>query len=552
MGIPEKVLKRKMKKANKLKMLEARKKASAESQEQKTETLPEDETEWLIHDHPVLGKRQAAETEEPSKKKKKKKCKEIEKALDEGANNEPEREEKGSKKKKKTKDDDEKTKDVSISQTDSKPISTDKEYTEDEETGYESEDKKSNQTRDEKNLVTATLGFNATTTRSFDSLQGAVSEATLKAVENMGFKEMTEIQAKAIPPLLEGKDLRGTAKTGAGKTLAFVIPAVELLSKLQFKPRNGTGIIIISPTRELSMQTFSVLSEVMQGRSQTYGLIMGGADRRAEAEKLSRGINALVATPGRLLDHLQHTSNFIYKNVVCLVIDEADRIFEVGFEEEMKQILKLLPKRRQTMLFSATKDNKTNELAKLALNTEPMDVDVDADKDLATVEGLEQAYLVCPAEKRFLVLYTFLKKNRKKKVMVFFSSCMAVKFYNELLNYIDLPVMCIHGKQKQVKRTNSFYQFCNAESGILLCTDVAARGWDIPAVDWIVQYDPPDDPREYIHRVGRTARAGGRGSALLFIREEEIEFISYLKSHKVHVDCMDICWSKVANIQPQV
>ncbi|MPC67281.1 putative ATP-dependent RNA helicase pitchoune [Portunus trituberculatus] len=253
---------------------------------------------------------------------------------------------------------------------------------ESEETGYESEEGKEG--------VDSTLGFDTTVNKSFESLRGQVSEETMKAIEGMGFTEMTEIQAKAIPKLLEGRDLRGTAKTGAGKTLAFVIPAVELIHKLKFKPRNGTGVIVISPTRELSMQTFGVLREVMQEHTQTYGLIMGGADRKSEAAKLAKGVNALVATPGRLLDHLQNSPNFLFKNLVCLVIDEADRIFDVGFEEEMKQILRILPKRRQTLLFSATKDNKTNELARLALKTEPMEVDVDSDKISATVEGLEQ------------------------------------------------------------------------------------------------------------------------------------------------------------------
>nr|CAH7728303.1 unnamed protein product [Callosobruchus chinensis] len=332
----------------------------------------------------------------------------------------------------------------------------------------------------------------------------------------MGFTTMTEIQARSIPPLLEGRDLVGSAKTGSGKTLAFLVPSVELIYKLKFMPRNGTGVIIISPTRELSMQTFGVLKELMKYHHHTYGLVMGGTARQTEAQKLSKGINILVATPGRLLDHLQNTPDFLYKNLQCLVIDEADRILEVGFEEEMKQIINLLPsKRRQTMLFSATQNKKTDALTALALKKEPVYVGVDDSKAEATVSGLEQGYVVCPSEKRLLILFTFLKKNRKKKVMVFFSSCMSVKYHHELFNYIDLPVMCIHGKQKQTKRTTTFFQFCNAETGILLCTDVAARGLDIPAVDWIVQYDPPDDPKEYIHRVGRTARGEGKLKNLL-------------------------------------
>ncbi|KAF4788146.1 ATP-dependent RNA helicase DDX18 [Turdus rufiventris] len=330
---------------------------------------------------------------------------------------------------------------------------------------------------------------------SFASLAGSVSENTLKGINDMGFTHMTEIQHKSIKPLLEGRDILAAAKTGSGKTLAFLIPAVELIYKLKFMPRNGTGVIILSPTRELAMQTYGVLKELMNHHVHTYGLIMGGSNRSAEAQKLGNGINIIVATPGRLLDHMQNTPGFMYKNLQCLVIDEADRILEVGFEEEMKQIIKLLPKRRQTMLFSATQTRKVEDLAKISLKKEPLYVGVDDHKETATVDGLEQGYVVCPSEKRFLLLFTFLKKNRKKKLMVFFSSCMSVKYHYELLNYIDLPVLAIHGKQKQTKRTTTFFQFCNAESGILLCTDVAARGLDIPEVDWIVQYDPPDDPK---------------------------------------------------------
>ncbi|CAL1526780.1 unnamed protein product [Lymnaea stagnalis] len=388
---------------------------------------------------------------------------------------------------------------------------------------------------------------------SFASLAGKVSDLTLQGVAEMGFTHMTEIQHKSIPYLLEGRDLMGAAKTGSGKTLAFLIPAIELVNKCHFMPRNGTGVIIISPTRELSMQTFGVLKELLKYHHHTYGLVMGGTNRSDEAKKLTKGINILVATPGRLLDHLQNTKDFLYKNLQCLIIDEADRILDMGFEEEMKQIIKLLPKKRQTMLFSATPTRKTEDLARISLKKEPFYVGVDDKKQEATVEGLEQGYVVCEPDKRFLLLFTFLKKNKKRKIMVFLSSCMAVRFYSELLNYIDLTVMCIHGKQKQAKRTQTFFQFCNADSGILLCTDVAARGLDIPQVDWIVQYDPPDDPKEYIHRVGRTARGeGGRGNALLFLNPQELAFLRYLRMAKVQVNEFQFQWNKVSNIQPQL
>lgn len=217
--------------------------------------------------------------------------------------------------------------------------------------------------------------------------------------------------------------------------------------KLKFLPRNGTGVLIISPTRELSMQTFGVLQELMKYHNQTYGLVMGGTNRSSEAAKLVRGVNILVATPGRLLDHLQNTKNFNFKNLQSLIIDEADRILDIGFEDEMRAIVKLLPTRRQTMLFSATLSKKTDDLISLALKKEPVYVGLDPNEnsdDSATVAGLQQGFCILSSDKRFSLLFTFLRKNKSKKVMVFFSSCMSVKFHHELLNYIDLPVMSIH------------------------------------------------------------------------------------------------------------
>ncbi|KAI0406974.1 P-loop containing nucleoside triphosphate hydrolase protein [Xylaria palmicola] len=382
-----------------------------------------------------------------------------------------------------------------------------------------------------------------------------LSEKTLQAIkEEMNFETMTPIQRRAIPPLLAGRDVLGAAKTGSGKTLSFLIPAIEMLHSLRFKPRNGTGALIISPTRELALQIFQVATELMKHHSQTYGIVIGGASKRSEADKLSKGINLLVATPGRLLDHLQSTQGFVYKNLRTLVIDEADRILEVGFEDEMRQIIKVLPsEKRQTALFSATQTTKVEDLARISLRPGPLYINVDETKEHSTVEGLEQGYVVCEADKRFLLLFSFLKKNAKKKIIVFLSSCNSVKYYAELLNYIDLPCLDLHGKQKQQRRTSTFFSFVNAKSGTLICTDVAARGLDIPAVDFIVQLDPPDDPREYIHRVGRTARgAGTKGRSLLFLQPSEIGFLSHLKAARVPVVEYDFPAKKILNIQSQL
>ncbi|KAI4766401.1 DEAD-domain-containing protein [Aureobasidium sp. EXF-3400] len=381
-----------------------------------------------------------------------------------------------------------------------------------------------------------------------------LSDKTLKALADMKFENMTEIQARGIPPLLAGKDVLGAAKTGSGKTLAFLIPAIEMLHSLKFKPRNGTGVIVVSPTRELALQIFGVARELMAHHSQTFGIVIGGANRRAEAEKLVKGVNLLIATPGRLLDHLQNTQGFVYKNIKALIIDEADRILEVGFEDEMRQIIKILPKdERQTMLFSATQTTKVEDLARISLRPGPLYINVDHRKEHSTVEGLEQGFIVCQPDMRFRLLFTFLKKHPKKKIIVFFSSCNCVKYYAELLNYIDLPVLDLHGKQKQQKRTNTFFEFCNAKQGTLICTDVAARGLDIPAVDWIVQFDPPDDPRDYIHRVGRTARgANTKGKSLMFLQPNEVGFLKHLEEARVPLTEFEMPEKKVLNIQSQL
>lgn len=389
---------------------------------------------------------------------------------------------------------------------------------------------------------------------SFSNLP--LSDETKTGLMALGFRRMTQIQSMAIPPLLAGKDLIGAAKTGSGKTLAFLVPILELLHKAKFATRNGTGAIIIAPTRELAMQIYGVCHELCsQGNlNQTHGLIMGGANRRTEAERLAKGVNVVVCTPGRLLDHLQNTQGFLFRNMLALCMDEADRILQDGFEDDLRAILRCLPKERQTMLFSATQTKQVEDLARVSINQKTaVFVEVPSETKLATVAGLEQGFVTCPSDKRFLLLFTFLKKNKKKKVMVFFSSCNSVKFHAELLNYIDVPVMDIHGRQKQVKRTTTFFQFCKQDTGILLCTDVAARGLDIPKVDWIIQFDPPDDPKEYIHRVGRTARgAKGLGRALLFLIPEETGFLKYLKAAKVTLNEYEFPTNKVANVQSQL
>ena len=181
-----------------------------------------------------------------------------------------------------------------------------------------------------------------------------ISEQSQKAIDELGFKKCSEIQARSIPHILNGRDVLGAAKTGSGKTLAYMLPAVEMLRKAHFTPKNGTGVLVIAPTRELAMQNYKWARDLLQHHNKTHGVVIGGAKRSSEAQQLKKGVNLLVGTPGRLLDHLENTSGFIFHNLQMLIIDEADAILKIGFEEEMNKIIKLLPKERVTLLFSAT------------------------------------------------------------------------------------------------------------------------------------------------------------------------------------------------------
>lgn len=377
-----------------------------------------------------------------------------------------------------------------------------------------------------------------------------VCEPLKRAIkEVLGFESLTAIQSKTIPHLLKGRDVIGAAKTGSGKTLAFLVPALENLNKLKFSQKNGLGVLVITPTRELAQQIYDVAVSLLTHQSRSVGLLIGGSNKKAEGLKLQKGVNVLVATPGRLLDHLVNTKGFVFHNLVSLIIDEADQILKIGFEEEMNEILSILPGERQTVLFSATQTQKVEDLIRLSMRS-PIFIGVEDDK--STVENLEQGFVICDSDVRFRLLFTFLKRNQDKKVMVFFSSCNSVKFHSDLLNFVDIKALDIHGKQKQQKRLNTYYEFCNLKTGVLLCTDVAARGLDIPKVDWIVQYDPPDDVKEYIHRVGRTCRgADSSGKALLFLLKSELVYLKHLRAARVELNEYEFPESKLANIQPQ-
>ena len=240
---------------------------------------------------------------------------------------------------------------------------------------------------------------------------------TVECLEKQGFTISTEVQEKVIPIAKKGKDLMCTAKTGSGKTLAFLIPALELLIKADFQQSQGVGVIVITPTRELALQIYDVAKELLYLAHKKCGVIIGGGYRKKEANKLIKGVNLLIATPGRLMDHLNNTEGFNCNNLCMLIIDEADAILKNGFEDELIQILKILPKERQTMLFSATLTKKIENLGLLSLNNPVyIKLEINPEGQNNNLQNLDQGYIIVEPDLKFIFLYTFLKKNLSRKI----------------------------------------------------------------------------------------------------------------------------------------
>jgi ATP-dependent RNA helicase DDX10/DBP4 len=354
----------------------------------------------------------------------------------------------------------------------------------------------------------------------------SLSDQTQQALQKAGFSEMTDIQKAAIPLALEGKDILGAAKTGSGKTIAFLVPMLELLHKEGWSKHDGLGALVISPTRELALQIFEVLKNVGHRHPFSAGLIIGGKSLKEEQASIGK-MNILICTPGRLLQHLDQTSTFDASNLRMLILDEADRILDMGFYRTMEAILEHLGTGRtneacprQTLLFSATQTNNLDDLARLALDN-PTFVQV---HDISNIpENLQQFYMVCPLESKYDWLYSFIRSHLQDKILVFVSSCKQVRFFYESFCKLQpgIPVRCLFGKQHQMKRIEVFKEFCKDVPSVLFATDIAARGLDFPTVEWVIQLDCPDSLATYIHRIGRTARYRSTGNALLFMLPEE-------------------------------
>ncbi len=308
------------------------------------------------------------------------------------------------------------------------------------------------------------------------------------------------------------------------RSAAFVVPVLEKLYRERWTSEDGLGALIISPTRELAMQIMDVIKQVGSKHfSLSAGLIVGGHDYAQEAAVIGR-MNILVATPGRLLQHLEQSPDFNVDQLQVLVLDEADRCLDMGFKETMAGIVDALPSypMRQTMLFSATQSRDVKSLASLSLH-EPQYVSVHSESESVTPKQLLQTYVVVPLQDKLNLLYSFLRTHTKNKTIVFMSSCKQTRFLFEAFRRLrpGVPLLHLHGKMKQTRRMHIYYDFLKKPAAALFATDIAARGLDFPSVDWVVQLDCPEDVASYIHRVGRTARFKARGNSLLALLPSE-------------------------------
>ncbi|KAG2183415.1 hypothetical protein INT43_006421 [Umbelopsis isabellina] len=380
-----------------------------------------------------------------------------------------------------------------------------------------------------------------------------ISRKTIEGLKRANYVELTDIQRKAVPLALAKRDVLGAAKTGSGKTLAFLIPVLEVLYRAKWNHEDGLGALVISPTRELAVQIFEVLKKIGKQHMLSAGLIIGGKDLAVEQDRVAK-MNILVATPGRLLQHMDQTAGFDCDNLQILVLDEADRILDMGFQKELNAIVENLPKQRQTLLFSATQTKSIKDLARLSLK-DPEYVAVHEKADHSTPQKLTQHYLVCELPKKLDILYSFIRSHLQSKAVVFISSCNQTRFVFETFCKLHpgIPLLHLHGKQKQTKRVEIFRKYCSMRHAVLFATDIAARGLDFPAVDWVIQLDCPEDADTYIHRVGRTARFDASGQALLFLTPSENEAMqAELAKKKVPIEEVKIRASKQQSIQNQL
>jgi ATP-dependent RNA helicase RhlE len=346
-------------------------------------------------------------------------------------------------------------------------------------------------------------------------------------LEALGFRKPTDIQYKSIPPILKGEDVLAVAQTGTGKTAAFAIPVIQILTTRKVVEKEyGIRCLIMVPTHELAIQVAGVIQELMKGTGLKVLGLHGGVKQDPQIEQLKKGVDVLVATPGRMFD-LASQGFLTFNRVEILILDEADHMLELGFISDMRQLVSRIPKRRQTLFFSATINEHIKELAyglvrnAVRIQISPKDpVSKNIDHAVAYVEM---------DDKRFFLEH-FIKENPKSKILVFVRTKVRAERVLKAMERVDINSQTIHGDKVQDERSQVMKNFKDGSNKVLIATDVSARGIDIPNVDFVINYDMPEEPENYVHRVGRTGRGKQKGIAISFCSSEEKETLDIIES----------------------
>ncbi|XP_065364289.1 probable ATP-dependent RNA helicase DDX10 [Calliphora vicina] len=375
-----------------------------------------------------------------------------------------------------------------------------------------------------------------------------LSQKTIKGLADAKFSQPTDIQRESIGPALQGKDVLGAAITGSGKTLAFLIPILEHLYMAKWTRTDGVAAVIISPTRELAYQIFETLKKIGKYHDFSAGLIIGGKNLKFERSRMDQ-CNILICTPGRLLQHMDENPLFNASAMEMLVLDEADRCLDMGFEQTLNAIVENFPPDRQTLLFSATQTSSVKDLARLNLKDpvyigQPQNMDVTKNATPVVPDLLQQNYVVVELEDKITMLWSFIKNHQKQKIIVFLSSCKQVKYIYEIFCKLrpGTSLLALYGTLHQDRRIAIYNDFVKKSNVVMFATDIASRGLDFPSVNWVVQLDCPEDVTQYIHRAGRSARNKTRGECLLVLMPSEEEGMieelnrKFLSLRKIHID----------------
>ncbi|HLC26028.1 MAG TPA: DEAD/DEAH box helicase [bacterium] len=340
----------------------------------------------------------------------------------------------------------------------------------------------------------------------------------LRAIKREGYETPTPIQEKAIPAINAGKDLFGCAQTGTGKTAAFAWPILQRLKAARTKRLRA---LVLTPTRELAVQVAESFRSYGCFLSLRIGLVYGGVSLSLQEKELHRGVDVLIATPGRLLDHMSR-GNVDFKHVEFLVLDEADRMLDMGFIDDVKRILQFVPKKRQTLLFSATMPQPIRQLAQEILR-DPVEIQVT--RPATPVETVRQTVHAVATWDKAKLLNHLLENQAMSQVLVFTRTRRGAESLTRFLNERGKTSISLHGDKSQAERTKALNAFRAGHYGVLVATDVAARGLDVEGISHVVNYDVPETPENYVHRIGRTARAGESGDAITFVAPEESSYM---------------------------